>query len=61
MAFDKIKYIDDYKRQNYETIRALIPKGSKEAVQNMAKQQGLSVSQLIVKALEAQYGLDLTK
>ena len=61
MAFDQNQYINDYKRQNYDTIRALVPKGKAQDIKVFAKSKGLSVSQLIVEALEGYYNLDLSK
>lgn len=59
MAFDKIQYNNDFTRQNYDVIRALVPKGKGKEVKDLAKQNGKSVSQLIVEALESQHGIDL--
>ena len=61
MAFDKIKYDNDFTRQNYDVIRALVPKGKNKDIKALAKSRGVSVSQLIVEALENQYQLDLSK
>ena len=61
MAFDQNKYINDFHRQNYDVIRALIPKGKKEDIKKLSKTKGVSVSQLIVEALEKQHKIDLSK
>lgn len=61
MAFDQNQYVADYKRQNYDVIRALIPKGRSKDVKAYAKARGLSVSQVIVEALEVHCKLDLSK
>ena len=61
MAFDKISYNNDYTRQNYDVIRATVPKGRAQDIKVFAKSKGLSVSQLIVDALEGYYNLDLSK
>lgn len=61
MAFDNNSYQADYKRQNYDVIRALIPKGKKQVLQKYAKEQGKSVSQIVVEALEGHCKLDLSK
>ena len=61
MSFDQQKYIADYNKANYDTIRALIPKGKSKYVKSFAKERGKSVSQLIVDALEECYKLDLGK
>lgn len=61
MAFDKVAYDNDFKRQNYDEIRALVPKGKREEIKKFAKEKGVSISRLVVEALEVHYGLDLSK
>ena len=61
MAFDKVKYDNDFARQNYDVIRALVPKGRNKDVKALAKARDMSVSQLVIKALESQYNIDLSK
>lgn len=61
MAFDQIGYIADYNKQNYDVIRATVPKGRGKEIKDFARLQGVSVSQLIVNALETCYKLDLSK
>ncbi len=61
MAFDKVKYDAEYAKANYDVIRATIPKGRGADVRKLASSRGISVSQLIVRALEECYKLDLSK
>lgn len=61
VAFDKVAYDNDFKRQNYDEIRALVPKGKREEIKTFAKEKGVSVSRLVVEALEAHCGLNLSK
>lgn len=61
MAFDKNRYDADYKRANYDHIQIMVPKGCRDDIKAEASRRGMSVSQLIIRALEAQYGLDLIK
>lgn len=61
MAFDHNSYQADYKRENYDVIRALIPKGKGKVIKDYAKAKGVSVSQLIVDSLESHCKLDLSK
>ena len=61
MAFDQYKYMNDYKRDVYDRFDVLVPKGRKQVIKQEAEIRGLSVSQLVVKALEECYGLDLSK
>ena len=61
MAFDQNKYIDEFKRQNYDRISALVPKGKGKEIKAYASAQGKSVSQIIVESLESHCKLDLSK
>lgn len=61
MAFDQLKYIDEYKRQNYDRIGLLVPKGKGKVIKDLAKAQGKSISQVVVEALENQYSVNLSK
>ena len=44
--FNPDKYADDYKRRNYDRINLLLPKGSREKLQQIAKAAGVSVNAL---------------
>ena len=66
MAFNKSEYDNSYQRDKYDVIKILIPKGKKEllkeeaATRDVRDSKGkISVSRMIVLALEKQYGLDL--
>ncbi len=61
MAFDKVRYDYEYGRAHYDVIKATIPKGKASSVKAEAAARGISVSQLIIDALENCYGLDLGK
>lgn len=61
MAFDNNSYQAEYKRQNYDIVRALVPKGKGKVLKDYAKAQGKSVSQVIIEALETACKLDLSK
>jgi hypothetical protein len=61
MAFDKVEYDKEYARENYDVIRATVPKGKRRIVRECADKRGISVSQLVVQALEECYELDLSK
>ncbi|MEG2098082.1 MAG: hypothetical protein RRY65_07940 [Pseudoflavonifractor sp.] len=61
MAFDKVKYDNEFKKQSYDTIRALVPKGKAAVIKEYAKSKNKSTSQLIVESVEAHTGLDLSK
>lgn len=61
MAFDENEYKARYQRENYDRIVILIPKGKKVDIKERAEELGISVSELIVRALEKMYLLDLSK
>ncbi len=53
MAFNPSKYKNNFAKENYDRIALNVPKGEKERLKQIAKQRGLSMTELIVKALEA--------
>lgn len=60
MAFDKVKYDNEYIKTNYDRISLLTPKGSRKTLQEEAKKHGFgSVSALVIHALEKAYGINL--
>ena len=61
MAFDSNKYKADFRRDNYDAVTFLIPKGKKKVLKDYAQNNGLSVSQVVVRALEEFCKLDLSK
>ncbi len=61
MAFDANSYKQEFNRRNYDTIMFQPPKGSKDKLKALAKQEGVSVNELLRRALLTAYGLDLSK
>ena len=61
MAFDKVKYDNDFTRENYDRLSVNIPKGKKAVLQKEAADRGISVTALIVEALEGYFHIDLSK
>ena len=66
MAFDKIEYKIEHRKNNYDQVVFQLPKGKRELLKQEAEIRDirdskgkLSVSRMIVLALEKQYGLDL--
>ena len=53
MAYDKVAYARQYNESNYDVVRTYVPKGCKAAIKASAAQRGMSVSQLIIQALES--------
>lgn len=48
---ERNRYQEDYKRENYDIIKILTPKGTRERLKAEAARRGLSVSMLILQAL----------
>lgn len=46
------KYMNDYKRSHYDTLRIDLPKGRKEFLKQEAVKRNISVTKLIQDALE---------
>ncbi len=61
MAFDKNSYDNDYKRQNYDRVTVLLPKGRKRELKAYADARGESVGAVIIEALESHCKLDLSR
>ncbi len=61
MAFDKNAYINQYKRDNYDRYSLMLPKGSKQLLKEYADNRGESLNAVIIRALERETGLDLSK
>lgn len=67
MAFDENKYKAQYTKENYDQILIKVPKGKKETLRQLAMDldirdnKGLiSVTRLIINALEKTYKIDLS-
>lgn len=50
--FDPLKYVSEYTKEHYDRIMITAPKGTKEIYKNVAKSEGLSVSQYIIGAVK---------
>ncbi len=48
-----IKYVNDYKRDNYDRINLLVPKGEKAKIKARAEAKGKSLNQYIVEKINA--------
>lgn len=51
MSFDQIKYSNAYNRENYDKISVMVPKGEREKWKTLAKRQGISVSEMVRRAV----------
>lgn len=61
MAFDKDSYDNDYKRQNYDRVTVLLPKGRAKDLKAYAAAQGKSMGAVIIEAVENYCKLNLSK
>lgn len=50
--FNQIAYQNDYKREKYDRMELLLPKGRKEILKKKAKAAGVSMSEYINRLLE---------
>lgn len=58
--FDAIAHYNQYKREHYDRLSLLIPKGGKQQLQELAKNKdGISVNKLIIEAIEKYYKIKL--
>ena len=47
------QYNNDYKRNHYDRVGILVPKGMKEKIDTAAREEGISTSAFIVRVLTA--------
>ena len=60
MSFDKAGYNKAYNAAAYYTITAYVPKSRKSDIKAEAERRGITVSQMVVRALENDCKLDLS-
>lgn len=60
MGFDKNKYKNDFEKANYERLVVKIPKGKKAELSDYAKCNDVSLSKLVMLALEEKTQIDLS-
>lgn len=55
-------YVNVYKKNNYDEMRFLVPKGKREDIKALVKEKGFSsISALVVTAIEQQYNINISK
>ena len=59
VAFDKTAYDNEYVKQHYDKVSFTVPKGKRDALKALAKQEGLSVNDLLKMAVFKAYGVKL--
>ncbi len=45
--FNQSKYINQFAKENYDTVKVLLPKGVKQQLKEYCELQGISVNKLI--------------
>ena len=58
--FKQSQYITDFVKENYDRMELRLPKGSKEIIKALAKENHLSVNALITQSIEQTYKIDLS-
>ena len=58
--FNETTYKADFAREKYDRIAFTVYKGGKEILQNLAKENHLSVNALITQSIEKTYKIDLS-
>ena len=58
--FKQSTYITDFQKENYDEFKVRMPKGSKEKIKALAKENHLSVNALITQSIEKTYKIDLS-
>ena len=58
--FKQSQYITDFQKENYDEFKVRMPKGSKEIIKALAKENHLSVNALITQSIEQTYNIDLS-
>lgn len=58
--FKQSTYITDFQKENYDEFKIRMPKGSKEIIKALAKENHLSVNALITQSIEKTYKIDLS-
>lgn len=58
--FKQSQYITDFQKENYDEFKVRMPKGSKEIIKALAKENRLSVNALITQSIEKTYKIDLS-
>ena len=54
--FNQIEYMNAYNREKYDRITIVVPKGRKDEIKAAAKNEGRSVNEYIINAINAWEG-----
>ena len=61
MGFDENNYNTEWKKSKTDSIILRVPKGKKAELQALAKDEGKSLTKLIIEAVEEKYLIDLSR
>lgn len=68
MAYNHSQYTAGYTKANYDQVMVKVPKGKKAVLKELAQKHNItdhkgqvSVTRMIVEAIEEKYGVDLSK
>lgn len=59
-TFDKVKYDDDFRRQNYDRFLVTVRKGDKAKLQSLASKNGMPLNRFIVETLSEALKIDIS-
>ena len=59
MAYDKNKHDVEWSRNHLDKITIVLPKGKGDILRDLATIKNVSMSRLIIRAVEAQYHIQL--
>lgn len=51
--FNQNKYVIEYKKNKYDSISTLAPKGTKDKLKDLAKAEGISVNELVNRIIKS--------
>jgi predicted HicB family RNase H-like nuclease len=57
----RFEYQNEYNKENYFKVALRIPKEKREALQELAKFEKVSMNKLIINAIEQFYNIDLSR
>lgn len=59
--FNQQQYVNDYKKENYDEMRFLVPKGRRDDIKALVKEKHFSsISALVVTAIEQQFNINIS-
>ncbi len=50
--FNKVKYNNDFNKNNYDRLNIVVPKGQKQVIQDFAKSKGKSLNAFVYELVQ---------